>query len=56
MRYSLGRMALYSGVLGGGGGKEGKGDVAGRGRHAITYMGCIISKRVSQDDLGNEWN
>lgn len=48
MRYSLGRTVLYSGVLGGGGGKEWKGDVAGRGRHAITYVGLHHKKRVSQ--------
>lgn len=42
MRYSLGRMVLYNGVLGGGGGNEWKGDVVGRGRQAITYIEYYI--------------
>lgn len=52
MRYSLGRNALYNGVLGGGGGKEWKGDVAGRGRQAITCIENYIRNSSLEKD---EW-
>lgn len=54
MRYSLGRMALYNGVLGGGGGKEWKGDVAGSGRQAITYIEYYIRKSGLEKDVTHD--
>lgn len=45
---------MYNGVLGGGGGKEWKGDVAGRGRQAITYIENYIRNSGLEKDVTHD--